>query len=237
MSKWLETLDQIKAAREEFSEFGEVWYRGQHNNDWHLIPSLHRYSNGLLKERDLFNKFSRHANSALTPKGSAWETLFDMQHYYVPTRLLDWTEVVGVATYFALMSEPDNPCIWVLSPQKLNTHSLQKSEIKKCDDSDFEYKKVFWDKNPVPAVNPIAIEPLLLNKRITAQRGMFTVHGTDARGLDEIYPDCVKKIEIPTEAIPEAIEYLEFADINGFSLFPDIEGLAPFLKEMAGLES
>jgi hypothetical protein len=30
-----------------------------------------------------------------------WHTLVNMQHYGIPTRLLDWTSVLGVAVFFA----------------------------------------------------------------------------------------------------------------------------------------
>lgn len=240
MSAWQDVLSEIKETKAELSKFGDVWYRGQSDKDYHLIPSLHRYSNGIDKERELFNKFSRISNKIIDRKDSDWETLFDMQHYYIPTRLLDWTEVLGVAVYFALMGNPKSPCVWMLSPIRLNELSIKKSTIKRCDDKGLDYKKLFWDKEPVPCEFPFSIEPPLLNDRIYAQRGMFTVHGDKPHGIDEIYPDeCgefVRQILIPEDAISEANEYLEFADLNEFSLFPDVEGMAPFLKGITGLK-
>lgn len=236
MKEWLGVLEEIKAAKEELLTHGDdVWFRGQQNVDWNLTPSLLRYSNGVSRERELFNKFDRHASVAVKPKESSWETLFDMQHYYIPTRLLDWTEVLGVALYFAMLVDTDSPCIWLLSPQLLNSKS-GKSEVRRCDEKDFDYKRIFWDKHPFAAPNPIAIEPPLRNDRINAQKGMFTIHGEDERGVDEIHPDCLRKVAIPKDAIEAAREYLEFADINEFSLFPDVTGLAPFLNRIAGLE-
>lgn len=171
---------------------------------------------------------------------SDWETLFDMQHYYVPTRLIDWSEALGVSIYFSLMgwnrhNDVDiEPCIWILDPIKLNNFSIQQSEIRRTDNN-FKYKLMYWEKQPTPTTYPIAVEPPYRNSRIHAQRGVFTIHGEDNRPLNEIYPNCVKQVILPPSTIPEAEEFLEFANINQFSVFPDIEGLAPFIKEIVGL--
>jgi hypothetical protein len=51
-------------------------------------------------ERDAFVEFSFRAANR---HRSSWETLAEMQHYHVPTRLLDWSEVLAIAVYFALL--------------------------------------------------------------------------------------------------------------------------------------
>ncbi len=240
MSTWNEFTEAIKDARTQLGNPEIVWYRGQRDKDWGLNPSLCRYTNGLAKERALFDRFARISRNLMNDSRSDWEVLFDMQHYYVPTRLLDWSEALGVSTYFAIMGwnryrdENIEPCLWVLDPLKLNNFSTKRSEIKRTD-SNFDYKNVYWEKQPTPTMHPIAIEPPYRNERIRAQRGAFTIHGEDQRPLNEICPDCVKQVVLPPMAIPQAEEFLEFANINQFSVFPDIEGLAPFVKEIVGL--
>lgn len=240
MGTWSEFTEAIKGARAQLGNPDTVWYRGQRNKDWGLLPSLYRYSNGLNKEKALFDRFARLSHNLMVDPRSDWETLFDMQHYYVPTRLLDWSEALGVSTYFAIMGwnrhrdANSEPCIWILDPLRLNNFSIRREEIKRTD-HDFDYRRVYWEKQPTPTMFPIAIEPPYRNRRIRAQRGAFTIHGEDSRPLNEICPDCVKRVKLPLSAIPEAEEFLEFANINQFSVFPDIEGLAPFVKEIVGL--
>jgi hypothetical protein len=68
-----------------------------------------------------------------------WDRLFEMQHYGLPTRLLDWTFNLGQAIWFAL--QPPNssnrahkPVIWILNPRLLSKASLGEEAV-----NDFAY--------------------------------------------------------------------------------------------------
>ena len=45
------------------------------------------------------------------------------------TRLLDWTEDLSVAIFFALQGKVDQPCVWILNPFRLNLKSTSKAVI------------------------------------------------------------------------------------------------------------
>ncbi len=86
-----------------------VWYRGHADHTWHLKPSLSRWKK-LESEAQLIKHFILNAFQFLDkPPETEWEWIFLMQHYRVPTRLLDWTESPLVALYFALLDVPSSP--------------------------------------------------------------------------------------------------------------------------------
>ncbi|MGZ4963049.1 MAG: FRG domain-containing protein [Limisphaerales bacterium] len=229
---WREFLDAIKDAREAIG--GAItWYRGHPRTSYTLIPSLLRYPNGLQKERDLFNDYERSAARLMKQRRSDWELLFDMQHYGIPTRLLDWTEVLGVAIAFAMYdskSDCEDSTIYVLNPVELNKiQGLQ--EIKRVPgDAAFEYKSIYWNNVPFAAKHPIAIDPPLQSDRMFAQKATFTIHGINSSPLDQQCPRAARKVVLPFAAKPAAREFLDHAALDSYAVYPDIVGMARHIR-------
>jgi len=108
------------------------WYRGHGDADWPLIPGIQRLpvesSDKFYEhERCITNEFQSRASSFLQSKPamndfSAWLTI--MQHYGLPTRLLDWSRSPLYALYFATQDYKRNgnndACVWALCPGTLN---------------------------------------------------------------------------------------------------------------------
>jgi FRG domain len=95
----------VKLRRKEL----RVWYRGVSCNKYKLLPTLLRKNlkkELRTREKNLFCRFQVQAGELLPPGlKSPWEILSAMQHYRVPTRMMDWTESLFVALYFALEFE------------------------------------------------------------------------------------------------------------------------------------
>src|SRR5678809_1151344 len=76
-----------------------LWFRGAGKATYALLPTLYRHKRhrsaqalGDL-ERQLMVRFRQRSIPFLTRSlADDWDMLFFMQHYGVPTRLLDWTE-------------------------------------------------------------------------------------------------------------------------------------------------
>ena len=79
------------------------WFRGQTNKDYKPLPSIFR-QNGYA-EVDLTQMYRYRAGvlgEVPQRSGSIDEWLFLMQHYGLPTRMLDWTESGIIALFFSV---------------------------------------------------------------------------------------------------------------------------------------
>jgi hypothetical protein len=232
-------LFERAADRLDPKRFGVLWYRGHAQTGWDLTPKLYRddYSKVLESEDDLRDEFRNLAwpylHELTAVPQNDWEWLFLMQHFGMPTRLLDWTESALIALYFALREDDPQPdvdaAVWVLSPFRLN-HQIG----PKIDDTPSYASKVAskhlpqpYSRRKVPSF-PIAILPSHKSPRIAAQQGTFTVHGTAKRALNR-YPSwrryCLK-IEIDRRDAPAIKEQLRAAGIAETSVFPELAGLS-----------
>ena len=106
------------------------WFRGHALDAWALLPRVRR-DHTPEQQRYLTNEFRpraamRYAHPPDADDYAGWLAL--MQHYGLPTRLLDWSRSPLVAAYFATekchrhsSGEPaGDACIWALAPMELN---------------------------------------------------------------------------------------------------------------------
>jgi FRG domain len=80
--------------------YPQLWFRGHGRASWPLEPGWYRYPNAkgagdeYYTESTLLENFRLRAPTYLDRlPTSDWEWLFLMQHYGLPTRLLDWTGI------------------------------------------------------------------------------------------------------------------------------------------------
>lgn len=233
MATWNDFLAEVKQAESDLGNPREIWYRGHSNENWNLVPSLPREDNWEIKEKELFLEFSKTASRLFDKRSNDWEILFDMQHYWIPTRLLDWSTVMGVAIAFILhndYSEAENSALFILDPVSLNRLSGRDDIINVPEDKTYEYKTIYWEKRPFQVEKPLAIRPGQQSDRIRAQKGVFTVHGTLDSGFENAAQDCYKKIVLTSEAKEEAKDFLKWANLDEYTIYPDIVGMAQHIK-------
>jgi hypothetical protein len=233
MSAWNDFLSAVRVAEVELGNPLEVWYRGHSDHSWQLVPSLLREDDWERKEKGLFLEFTKSASRLFDRRTSDWETLFDMQHYWVPTRLLDWTTVMGIAIAFILhgdYSDDEDSALFVLDPLALNNLSGREEIINVPEDKSFDYQKIYWQHNPIKIEKPLAIRPGAQSDRLRAQKGVFTVAGSLSLGFETAATVCFRKVTLPSAAKPEAREFLRWANLDEYTIYPDIVGMSRHIR-------
>lgn len=230
---WPQFLSQVRDARRELGQSDVIWYRGHPSPEYTLLPSLFRYPGGAKKEKELFREYERWSALLHDERTNDWDILVDMQHYGIPTRLLDWTDVLGIAIAFALFDSTSDSlpsAVYMLNPKGLNDLSGPREIKRPGKDTNFSYKSIYWEGQPIKPAHPIAIDALMRNRRIAAQNGTFTVHGTNPKPLEHQAPDLIRKIILQPTAKSNAREFLEHANLNPYTIFPDPVGMAQHLR-------
>jgi hypothetical protein len=228
------------------------WFRGHGDAGWSLEPGWYRLpppgegvGAGWYNERTLLTEFKLRAPhylqtlpSLMAPPSNDWEWLFLMQHYGLPTRLLDWTESALIGLYFALRDnrEDCDAAVWVLNPWWLNKQSLGEYELPPAGDPRIADWAPLDEGKALKGHLPVAVKPVHASPRISAQKGFFTIHGTERGALDKLAHSRadngpgLRKLTIPRERVSEIRRDLAIAGITETSVFQELDGLSREIK-------
>lgn len=249
---------------EDFSQIIEIgitfkknWFRGHSKLYGELIPGIFRdrihhqlYQDFKPElEFELYSEFIRKAPSYTSnhPEPNSYlEWLFLMQHHGMPTRLLDWTENILVAAYFAVSSNDGKEGeIWSFLPWRLNettvaygipTHSSKHLQFYYLEPFRSDEKELAEELNleEIPKA-PLAFLPTLAHPRLTSQQSAFTIHRSPEEGqkIEEVIED---ERDLVRYVIPQSLKKkfrheLDSLGINRGILFPDLDGLAKTFRD------
>jgi len=195
-----------------------------------------------------------------TFEGLDWrfQTLFFMQHYGVPTRLLDWTGNPFIGLYFALTSAEkkdgkdeykEDAAVWILDPVSWNEKALEELAWKDRgpalpDDTEIKsyYPRAKYSPTDIKQIYdlPVATLGVANNTRMFAQKGVFTIFGKKLDAMERLYEsevfpmECLVKLVIEKADIDELLATLSAIGYTDSVSYPDLHGIALEIKRLHG---
>ncbi|MCB0601287.1 MAG: FRG domain-containing protein [Saprospiraceae bacterium] len=251
-------------------EAGGWIYRGHADASWNLETSLTRviernkliypneggWEDKLYAERSSLRTFKSRAHFYIDNLPESLDTLSWlalMQHHGTPTRLLDFTQSIYIAMYFALIDSTTDACIWAINDLWLidegiklaskkgfqKNHLLRYSKLEtiyNCanqiiNENNFENLEQDYDDSIV-----LYIELKKQNPRLAIQQGVFLAPTAFRKSfMDNLNQmnfsknETIRKIIIPIELRNNFLMQLKSMNITAESLFPGIDGFAKSL--------
>lgn len=221
-----------------------VWYRGQDDASWKLIPGICRPGANAAAEIATIKRFKQSAAPYITQRPSEeWEWIFLMQHHRAPTRLLDWSESALIGLYFAVQNsyfDDKDAVVWCLDPIALNAESGHRKSFE-LDILAFGVDNALNDYLPeninerVSRLRPIAAIGPRNSARMVAQSGTFTVIHAEPTPIEDVgNKQHIWRFIIPAIHRKEIREELKLLGISEHSVFPDLDRVALLVKGLVG---
>jgi len=241
------TAEFLRALSDLSGAIGDeaVWFRGHSRVSYKLLPALARDPKALEREALLSKRFKQNAYPfRQTPPQSEWEWLFLMQHFGIPTRLLDWTESPLVALYFAVNDsdsshDSEDGNIWALLPAKYNYEIPRLRPLVSVDIPCFGIDPILDGYRPdqiiletMSSKLPVAAIAHRQNERIMAQLGVFTIMHRDMTPIEELAPQFLARLNIPAAAKIQLRAELKALRVTRMTLFPELTSVATITKDL-----
>jgi hypothetical protein len=249
-------LEALKDALDIAATLTKSWFRGHSRALGSLVPRLFRpeYRDPMFQwfrsdlELSTIESFKRHApiisDRQVPAENDRFGWLCLMQHYRMPTRLLDWTENALVALYFAVSAHhEENGELWAMLPWALNAQAGADWAIPIISESPhvkYLLRQPYWGGSTEKlceevrlksaVVSPVAVAPPFIFPRMAVQASTFTIHPipNNDREIPDVLPDPSHLVRyvIPKSSKWTLVQQLRTLGFSERHLFPDLEGLS-----------
>lgn len=265
-------FDSWSKTKTYIAKLNSNWiFRGQEVYDWSLSSAIDRvdFSNcpqkNAKQDFEFFSIRDIKRNPLLYSDKKIPDTDFQMisllQHYGLPTRLLDFTNSPFVAIFFAIENSNSDCSVFAINYHQLMSSTYHLFRLKHNDGSPEieKYKKEGDLSNDENFKNIVLntkqrdfvqmVQPFYLFDRIIQQRGAFLCQGNINKSFEEnlaanfeILQNLegwlpYKKIKIKSEWRTEILRDLFQMNISRQTLFPGIEGAIMSLKNKFDISS
>jgi hypothetical protein len=247
-------VSSVSSLLEEINQLPNNYlFRGQADASWQLQSSLERvlgasWSGDKAREFEEFSlqefrsKFHLYDRENVQPSSKlAWLSI--MQHYGVPTRLLDFTASPYVALYFALESavpsQRRDMALYAIDYSAVLDRSIDRIRVTNREFTEtratlFARQDEVFEKVVDPGAYDIVWigEPTLLNARLDKQAGSFLLSGNRASRIEDVLTSSlycsvdVRKFIISGLLSENVFALLRKMNITSKSLYGDLHGLA-----------
>jgi hypothetical protein len=201
-------ISSFEECIEIFTKSGKLnspyyYYRGHSDSSYRLSSTLDRFNEKEINnEQLLIQQFKKIAGNYF-PFQSLPKTTFEwlslMQHYGVPTRLVDLTHSPYIALYFAVndYQNPFDAAVWAINPSILHEASIHKLKESKFT---LTLDKFYGDHLPEFIQEEyfcetfmsgkyrvcLILEPEIAEKRLFQQQGAFLVSSCIGNDTEDI---------------------------------------------------
>ena len=209
-------------------------YRGQANSYWNLDASITREPKYLANEGDMYYDILSLKPDAFQNDQTVYERLITMQHFGMPTRLLDVTRNPLVSIFFACnnLDQKDNDgVIFTFKPEN-------KSEFLHFEDKKLKKLSILFDsekdENDDLSTDFLSkiwfVKGVAKNQRINSQSGDFIFVGNGENVTQNLHRLPKMFIFIDSKTKKVLIEQLDSLNVHGGAVYPDLTHMSNYIR-------
>lgn len=209
-------------------------YRGQANSSWKLDSSLSRETNYINHEAEMYYEILSLKPDSFINDRTVYERLITMQHFGMPTRLMDVTRNPLVAIFFACNNLQRANVDGIVY-----TFKKENKDFLNFEDEKLEKLRILFDKSNGKTID-LSKDPFLSkiwfirgvakNQRINSQSGDFIFVGSGANVEKELIDLPKLTIVIDSKTKKTLLEQLESLNIHGGAVYPDLTHMSNYIR-------